>query len=248
MAGAYHEFGPPRPDLSVPLPPIGKTAAAVRYGLTALREPTFDAARRRTLRFVGASVVLVVFGQFMVVDRLSEPVTICGVAFAVYAALRTASLTVLERRQYVFSVGWLAEWSATLRTARFEVVRCVVGAHTYDLTDPYAVAELVGLQNTDTTVVLDLTYRPRACERVQRRLADVEFAPALRPGVAAHGVFPRAHYELGPSGRTTYWLLDRPVRLTVARQVDPATQRAGIGNTGQPDAAPPTGERPPETT
>ncbi|MEV0698949.1 hypothetical protein AB0I53_13670 [Saccharopolyspora sp. NPDC050389] len=242
--GVFSEQGPLRPDLPVPLPPAGGVAAAMRYGLTALREPAFEAAHRRSSWLVLVSVVLVAAGQLVVVGSMRESVTSCGVALAAYTALRTATLMALQRQQYAFEPVWLAERSAALRAANFEVVRCGVGDRTYDLTDPDAVADLLRRPDAETTVLLDITYPPRALERAHRRLGDVDFVPMLRPGMRARARFLDARYEMLPSGSRTYWLLGGPVALTVAQPADPATPRAETGSTGRPDAVRRVDERP----
>jgi hypothetical protein len=215
--------------------------------LTTIRQPTFTAARRQTLWWVSASVGLMVAGQFAVVGALREPVTVCGVVLAAYAAARHATLTAVERHQYAFEPVWLAQRSAGLRAAQLEVVRCVVGGRGYDLTDSAAVADLVS-EDPDTRVTLDLAYRSHALERAHRKLGDLEFRPLLRPGVPARARFPQAHYALRPCGTTTYWSLGEPVVLTVARPADPAARRAGTGSTGRPGATRRAGARPPGRT
>jgi hypothetical protein len=47
----------------MPLPPLEGVAAAIRRGLTVLREPTFARAHRQTLWLVAVAVALIVAGQ-----------------------------------------------------------------------------------------------------------------------------------------------------------------------------------------
>src|SRR6266540_592076 len=134
---------PLRPDLPVPLLPTSAVGAAVRYGLTLLRAPAFGRARQQTMWWATAAVLLVVAGLLRIAPDIREIATIVGVTLALYAALRTIALRILERRQLVFESGWLAERSAELRARTFKVVRCTVNGHAYDLTDPNAVRELL---------------------------------------------------------------------------------------------------------
>jgi hypothetical protein len=236
-SGAPSEPETLRPDLSMPLPPLEGVAAAIRRGLTVLREPTFARAHRQTRWLVAVAVALVVAGQVAVVGWLRGPVTAGGVVLAAYTALRVISLTACERRQYAFEPVWLAERSATLQTGHFEVVRLTVDGQMCDLADPDTVGELVRRTDGDVGVVLDFAYHPASLERVYRRLADLRFHPILRRGAPAQARFPQARYELQPSGHKTYWLLGEPVVLSVAGPADRGAARAGTGSADRPGGA-----------
>lgn len=232
-----------RPDLPVPLPPVGRLVAAVRYGLTLLRRPAFDRARRRTPRLLVLAALLVLSGQGLLVGWPREPVTTIGVALATYAALRVAALRVVEHRQREFEPTWLEERSALLRQGRFEVVRCTVDGHGYDLTDSDAVWELLDRDDDDAPVVIDFRHEPATLERVFRRLHDVTILPTMRPGSPARVRFAAARYALRPPGGTTYWQLGTPLVVTTARPAGPAARHAGTGSTGRVGAAPRAGAR-----
>ncbi|MGH3759374.1 hypothetical protein [Actinophytocola sp.] len=238
---------PLRPDLPVPLAPAGRLAAAVRFGLTLLREPVFDRAHRRTPRLLVLAVLLVLAGQVLSVGWLREPVTTLGVALAVYTALRVAALRVVEHRQREFEPTWLETQSAHLRHSRFEVVRFTVDGHGFDLTDPDAVRDLLDRTDGDAPVVIDFCHEPAALERVFRHLRDVTVLPTSRPGSPARVRFAAARYAPRPAGRTTYWQLGTPLVVTTARPAGPVARRAGTGSTGRVGAAPRAGARPPGT-
>ncbi|MEV7554764.1 hypothetical protein AB0N89_34550 [Amycolatopsis sp. NPDC089917] len=244
-SGAPFEPGLLRPDLPIPLPPPSWGSVAVSRGLTMLREPAFARAHRVTLWLVTAAVALVALGQFVVVGAFRESFTVGGVVLAVYTAFRAMVLVAGERRQYAFEPVWLAERSELLREGVFEVMRLTVDGRIRDLTNPGDVRELLRRSDDDARVRLDFVYPVAGWERVYRRLGDLEFRPALRPGASAQVRFPQARYGLQPSGRRTYWLLGTPVVISVAAQAGHGAARAGTGSTDRPGAAHPDGGRRP---
>lgn len=224
--------GPPVPHVRVPLSPASPLATKLRFVLTGLREPAFAVARQGVIRLAGAAALLLLIGGFAVINILREPTIVAGAALAVFATTRMAALTVAESRQMVFETTWLAEQSAALRAASFEVVRCTVNGHVVDLTETGAGRNIAEWRDTDAgtdiRVVLDVTNGAGMVEQVQRWFCDLEFEfrPLQGSGAGPRVRFPQATYELRPSGMSTSWSLGALVTLTVDWPADPAVRRA----------------------
>jgi hypothetical protein len=225
-------LGPPGPHLRVPLSPASPLATSVRFVLTGLREPAFAAARQGVIRLAGGAALLLLIGWFAVINILREPTIIAGVVLAAFATTRIAALTVAESRQMVFETTWLAEQSAALRAASFEVVRCTVNGHVVDLTETGAGRNIAEWRDTDAgtdiKMVLDVTNGAGTVEQVQRWFRDLEFEfrPLQGSSAGPRVRFPQATYELRPSGMSTSWSLGALVVLTVDWPADSSVRRA----------------------
>jgi hypothetical protein len=244
-SGTACDRGAIRPDLRIPLV---QTSLATARGLTGLREPTFDLARKRNSQLVGAAAALLAVGQVVVVDPLRAPVTSLALVFAAYAVLRAVSLTLLERRQRAFEPTWLAERSVTLSGTEFELIRLVAAERVYDLTDASNIAALLRLADGGIRLEIGFRYAMASAEWVIRRLREVRIEAALRPGTTPRVRFPSARYAVAPSSRRTFWSLGAPVLIIVAAPADLEATRGETGSAVQPPAERRPDARPPETT
>ncbi len=236
-------YGPEiaRPDLPIPLAPLGRIGTTFRSAIIGLREPVFARAHRITLLWVVASLALVVSVRFLLAPGLRVPATAVGATMALYIVVRMAALRVFERWQRGFEPVWLDAQTRVLRKHPFEVLRLTVRgsggdrATSYDLTRPGDVERLLRRQESErangtvSSALVEFGYRPGPGEgvvvdRVRRDLKDLRFMEVRREVTRPRVRFPEATYggrppmtrrEQGCPSRTTYWALSGPVWVTV---------------------------------
>jgi hypothetical protein len=253
-------YGPEiaRPDLPIPLAPLGPIGTTVRSAIIGLREPMFARAHRITLLWALAALTLIVAVRFLLDPGLRVPATAVGATMALYIAVRMAALRVFERWQRGFEPVWLDTQTQVLRKHPFEVLRLIVRgsggdrATSYDLTRPGDVERLLRRQESErangtvSSAVVEFGYRPGPGEgvvvdRARRDLTDLRFMELRRKIARPRVRFPEATYggrppmtrrEQGWPSRTTYWALSGPVCVTVgvpASSVGGGVSPAGSG-------------------
>lgn len=233
-----------RPDLPIPLPPLSTPAELFRRNVIGLREPSFSAAYRSTIRWLAGAATLALTGQLAVTPALRPAVFTVALAAAGYAALRAFALKLFERWQARFESTWLAAQSEMLQVRAFEIVRFSVRPHReetdrtvriYDLTRPIEVTELITrylAERSDgrsSEAIIEFTYSPGtgdnpAIEVAHRALTDIEFVMNHTHPGAAWARFSQARYTGQPDpspgaearpATVARWLLAGPIQVSV---------------------------------
>ncbi|MBQ0904506.1 hypothetical protein [Micromonospora sp. U21] len=236
------EPGTVRPEVPIPLAPLGGPARLLRRLAVGPGRSSFQRARNVTLGWLVAAVLAVIVDRLVVAHVLAMW---AAVALVVYAVARVVALVVVERRQCAFEWRWLDDQSRLLRRHPFEVVAVRVrvtsagtgpAVRTLDLTDAADVGWLLDRQ-TDPGVDVSSQARiefgywavngsGRSSDSVRRGLWDLQVHPVDAPVTRARIRFPQARYvtvaDSGGAGgqwpgRAAHWSLVGPVRLTTAR-------------------------------
>ena len=181
-----------RPDLPIPLAPLGEPAATFREWVIGLRQPAFRHAKRITVVWAVAVLVVLVGSRTIVVSHVAVALVGLASAMAAYILVRTAALAIYERQQRRFEPLWLRRQTEALRASAFEVVRFTLegvaapmSERVFDLTDPDDVRTLLRQQDaerksgTPSRGVIEFVYPAAAgqaaVETVKRALSAIEF-------------------------------------------------------------------------
>jgi hypothetical protein len=210
-----------RPDLPIPLAPLGRAALLARRYLLRLRGPDFAGAYHLTLAIAGQG-----------------PLIGCSAFIAICVIGRALALLMLEQRQRSFEQQWAAAQSEVLRRHPFEVLRFTVqgltdqeqGERTYNLTGPADVRDLLRRREDErrlawlSRVRVEFTYLAgdgtTGLAEVRRYLTALTFLEGWASQGRAWIRFPEARYLVrSVSGRRpaqrASWQLSGPVMIAV---------------------------------
>lgn len=226
-----------RPDLPIPLSPLGGFSKLVRNYLIGLRRPRFVNAHEVTIIWAGVSCAIALVSIFFSSPWQQVAVT-CSAVLGLYVVGRVFALAAFERRQRAFEPEWMVAQSEVLRAHEFDVLRFTVqdpsrvfgGQRTYDLTRPADVGDLLSRQereresHSSSQARVEFVYLAASGQTVvtdaKRDLPELVFLPGFARLGHAWVRFPEASYlapggQRGRSAGRTYWALTGEVLIAV---------------------------------